>query len=232
MLIAMSHAGAGASVFVPWSDRYAGRLLVRGVRPPGRESRLLEPPHESLNSMAGEIVTALLDERVSPATVLYGHCLGAWVMFEVARRLREDDYSLSALVVSSQAPPRPAAGSIGKTDRPDPEDFWAEVQALGGVPDEILDDPELKELVEPALRADFRIAREAPGFAEPLDVPIHAVWGEEDEVISMAEVTSWSDWSTTGFRLHRIGGDHFLLDGASFEVLGELLFAIASGADR
>jgi surfactin synthase thioesterase subunit len=228
-LIAMGHAGAGASVFVPWANALGDRLWVRGVRPPGRESRLREPPHEAIGAVSREIAQALLeDEEPHPPTVLFGHCLGAWVMLEVARHLRRAGYSLRALVVSSQAPPELRTAAAPLPGRQSSEAFWDEVLALGGVPPEVSEDPELKEVLEPALRADFAMARRPPAAVSPLDIPVHGVRGDRDSVISTEEVAAWANWSKAGFRLHVITGDHFLLAGESLQTLGRLLLRIAT----
>jgi surfactin synthase thioesterase subunit len=105
---------------------------------------------------------------------------------------------------------------------PDAE-FLARVQEFAGFRDEALDDPELLELVLPALRADVEM-HEAyrPSTQRPLPVPITAVRGRDDLLVSAAEAAGWAGATTAGFDLVELPGGHMYLTGSA-EPLLELL---------
>ncbi|MFC7643976.1 thioesterase II family protein [Streptosporangium lutulentum] len=88
----------------------------------------------------------------------------------------------------------------------------ARVVAGGGVPEAVADEPELLELLLPALRADFTWLDDYVYQPEPpLPVAITAFAGTLDRAVSVEQVAAWEQHTTAGFVLHRIDGDHFFL---------------------
>jgi hypothetical protein len=88
----------------------------------------------------------------------------------------------------------------------------AELRRLGGTPPEVLAHPELMQLVLPLLRADFAVVetyahREAP----PLDCPVTAFGGVDDEDASEAPMDAWRAQTRGAFALHMLPGGHFYL---------------------
>jgi pyochelin biosynthetic protein PchC len=76
----------------------------------------------------------------------------------------------------------------------------------------VLDDPELLELVLPALRGDYRAAetyRYRPG--PPLRCPIVALVGDADPRVSVDNARAWGEYSTGEFDLRVFPGGHFYL---------------------
>src|SRR5437899_13023831 len=80
-------AGAGAAVYRPWPSALPPEVEVCAVRPPGRESRLREPPFTDLLRLV-EGVAAGIRPYLTVPCALFGHSLGAWVAFEIARWVR------------------------------------------------------------------------------------------------------------------------------------------------
>jgi surfactin synthase thioesterase subunit len=101
-----------------------------------------------------------------------------------------------------------------------PAEFWTRVRSFGGFPDELADQPDYREIFEPALRADYTALagfryRDGP----PLDVPIVAVVGRADSGMPASDARAWSAQTAAGFRLETVDGDHWLLNKS----LGDLL---------
>jgi medium-chain acyl-[acyl-carrier-protein] hydrolase len=80
----------------------------------------------------------------------------------------------------------------------------------------------------PLLRADFAVSqtyacREEP----PLDCPITAFGGTQDEEVDRDDLEAWREQTTARFSLHLFPGDHFFLHTFQTELLdllsGELL---------
>ena len=205
------HAGAGAAAFTPWARRLLPEAELCAVRYPGRENRIDERPFDDLHQLvdALEPVVAPLTDR---PFVFLGHCSGSVVALELARRIREARERLpAALFVSSIAGPvRHSSESIHLLPR---EAFFERVARYGGIDASVLDDPEIMDVFEPTLRADFRIAEEgAPRQATPLDVPITAVGGRHDPFVSFEDLAAWREETSTAFSLHHIDAGHFVLD--------------------
>jgi medium-chain acyl-[acyl-carrier-protein] hydrolase len=76
---------------------------------------------------------------------------------------------------------------------PDVE-FIEEMRRFSGTPKAVLDNPELMEVFLPLLRSDMRLYETYVYDHEaPLDCPISAFGGLEDEEVSREELAAWYD---------------------------------------
>ncbi|GHB07927.1 thioesterase II family protein [Streptomyces termitum] len=234
-LVCFPHAGGAASSYLPLVKALAGRLDVLAVQYPGRQDRRRERPFDSVDALAGALA-----EEVRPLTggayALFGHSMGAVVAYETLRRLLRDGLPAPRrLYVSGRgAPaPRPHVNDVLTTDA----EVLAAVRALGGTVPDVLDDPELREMVMPALRADYGAlgAYRWSGGA-PLPVPVTALVGDRDPVVDTAASAGWRAHTTGGFDLRVFPGGHFYLDAhaagvADLVVEGLAATGLPAGAD-
>lgn len=201
-LVCFPHAGGTAGVFHGWGAHVPDDVEVLAVRYPGRQERLAEPCIDSMAPLADAISAALGD---GVPTVLFGHSMGASVAHEVAMRRR-----VAMLVVSARVPPhllRPRDVHLGGDDA-----IIADVKRLGAASADVLDDPELRELVLPAVRADYRlVGTYSPGRLPPIDVPVVGFAGEHDPGIRPSDMAEWATATTAGFDLEVFPGGHFYL---------------------
>jgi surfactin synthase thioesterase subunit len=225
-VVAMAHAGAGAAPFASWHAGLGEDVALRAVRLPGRESRLKEDTHRSIPAMAEEVGAALLGAEEAP-TVLYGHCMGGLTMYEVARLLCAEGFPVEKLIVSSQPAPMLLAeaevAGAGVSELP-ADRFWLAVREHGGVPEEIFEHPPLLKLLEPALRSDWgAVERYEGSTAGALPVPILAILGSRDPIVSRKEVEAWDNYTSEDFGLEEVDGDHFLLAAGSAHAVRQLV---------
>jgi surfactin synthase thioesterase subunit len=210
-LLCFAHAGGSAAVFRPWAALVPGDVELVAVELPARRARLAEP---AVTSIAA-IVSALTNE-VGPLLdrpfALFGHSMGAIVAFEFARALRELGRPLPAqlFVSGARAPQLARVPDLHTLPR---EAFIAGVVALGGLPVELTAEPDLMDLVLPALRADFTAIetwRYAP--APPFTFPITAFGGTEDPRVAERQLALWAEHTTGPFGVRVFPGGHFYLD--------------------
>jgi surfactin synthase thioesterase subunit len=222
-LYCLPYAGGGASAFREWPAAIGSGVEVHAVALPGRESRFGEGPDFDIAELA-DALAAHTDTDGRPFA-LYGHSLGGVLGFEVIRRLRHAGGRLPVrfYVGASRPPHIRAPGRFMGLSRLDDAELIERVGDLGGVPEAVLAEPELMELLLPVLRADFaRIDayRYEPG--PPIEVPIVAFAGRSDTVVPITEVRAWSDHTGAGFRLEQLPGDHFFLRHSREALLGAL----------
>lgn len=214
-LFCLPYAGAGASVYHRWPAALGPDVEVHAVQLPGRESRIRERPAVEPADVAAA-VAAMADRPFA----LYGHSMGARIGFEVVRALWRTGARLPArlYVGGCRAPHLRGTGPFdGLSLLPDDE-LLARLAAGGGVPAEVLAEPELVELLLPVLRCDFGWLDSYVHSAQPpLPVPVVAFAGTGDVAVAVEEVAAW-ERHTERFVLHRIDGGHFFLH----ERLGEL----------
>jgi medium-chain acyl-[acyl-carrier-protein] hydrolase len=109
-------------------------------------------------------------------------------------------------------------------DLPDDE-FIAKARQRNAALDQLLSEPELREIFIPILRADFG-AYETYVYRKeaPLDCGITAFGGLEDDRVKVGQLKAWSAQTIRGFSLQMFAGDHLFLNRED----GELLRAVSS----
>jgi surfactin synthase thioesterase subunit len=208
-LMIFPHAGAGAAAYRRLALEQAEVLHPVIVRLPCREQRLHEPPFRSMGALVRALVPALWPLLVA-RPVLYGHSMGALVAFEVARYARDVCGAEPAcLVVSGCAAPETRAPRHMRYRFSDNE-LWQSVCDLNGTPDEIARDQSMRDMLLPALRADFEVCDTyaySPGV--PLNCPVVAFAGHADPEVAPAEMAGWAAETTGPFRHCTVPGHHF-----------------------
>ena len=149
---------------------------------PGRGVRLFDPPMADLDELVARLTRAVADLADRPF-LFFGHSVGALMAFEVARQLRRAGRPVPvSLWVSGAEGPRTRLLRRQLHQLEEAELIEA-LREYNGTAQEMLDDRELMQLVLPGVRADFALSeRYAYRPEPPLDLPIHVLLGESDEL--------------------------------------------------
>jgi len=205
------YAGGGTWIFRNWTRALPAFVGVYLVQLPGRENLLREPPLTRLSQIVDAVVPELLPYLDKPFA-FFGHSMGALIGFEIASLLRRRYRTQPAhLFVSGCRAPQIAPTKPPTYNLPDGR-FLEELRRLNGTPEEVLGNPEIMQLMEPLLRADFEVA-ETYTYTQtaPLDCPITAFGGLGDEEVNRTEVKAWCEQTSAAFSLQMFPGDHFFL---------------------
>jgi medium-chain acyl-[acyl-carrier-protein] hydrolase len=225
-LFCFPYAGGTTLTYRNWEANLPASVEVVPVELPGRGSRLSEPFTPDLVEMAKAIAHMLLPHLDKPFA-FFGHSMGATLSFELARELRRaHGREPSGLFISGRlAPQLPRRHEI-TFDLPEPE-FVEEIRRLNGTPKEVLEHPELMQIIIPLLRADFEACQTYTYTPEPpLSCPFIVFGGLQDKDISRDELEAWSEHTTGAFSLRMMPGDHFFVNTAQsliLRVLGQEL---------
>ena len=231
-LFCFPYAGGGASIFRAWADDLPPSIQVCPVQLPGRESRLREPLFTRLESLVATLGQAIRPYLSMPFA-FWGHSLGALICFELARTLAQQNAPDPIhLFVSGRSAPQIQSTGSSIHQLPDPE-FIAELDRLNGTPAEVLQNAELMGLLLPVLRADFAV-NESYIYAagEPLDCPISAFGGLQDNLTSRDKLEAWRHQTRGAFTLRMFPGDHFFLHNTRAALLHALAQDVAQSLSR
>ena len=213
-LFCFPYAGGGALAFRGWQQFFPAGVEICPLQLPGREGRLRETPRTDLPTLVGEIGAAILPFLDRPFA-FYGHSLGALVAFELARHLRRA-HGVEPLHLFASGHRSPSTTDRGPVYSNLPkQEFVEALRRLNGTVKEVLDHPELLDLIIPILRADFALGESytyEPG--PPLACPISALGGLEDTDVRYEHLVDWQRETSAACRVRMFPGDHFFLRSA------------------
>jgi medium-chain acyl-[acyl-carrier-protein] hydrolase len=221
------YAGGGSNAFQLWPAALPGDIEVVTIQYPGRENRLLDPPHRHMDALIADLYPQLLMALPARPYLFFGHSMGALVAFELTRRLRREGHSGPAALILSGAPAPHRRHRHPTLHNLPQEQFMGELRRLNGTPEEILNNTALMELIEPTLRADFEVCETyaAPEGAA-LNLPVYVFGGDDDDV-TLDELGDWQRYAQSDIRLRVFPGDHFFINSS----LNEVAAAIAEIAE-
>lgn len=219
-------AGAAASFFLALAAAAPAAVDPWALVYPGREVRIAEPPLTDMTQLVDAVASVLAPALDEPA-ILLGHSMGASVAFEVARELeRLRPGCVTHLVVSGRAGPA-GRGPRPPVAPPTDEELVAGLRMLGGTPPEILDSPDMLELLLPPMRDDYGLlARYEPRWLPPLAMPITALVGDEDPTVGIDAVRAWGEVCDAAFTAREVLGAHFYLQSSAAEAADAVAVAL------
>jgi pyochelin biosynthetic protein PchC len=221
-LLCFPHAGGAAGFFRSWHQRVAPGIEVHAVRYPGREDRLREPCLDRMEPLV-EAITVAAESLLDRPLAFFGHSMGASVAHEVALRLeRRHGFTVDRLFVSARPAPRllrPFDYSRMASD----DSLVDDLRRLGSRGSALLDNPDFREVLLPAIRADYwLVAGYRPDTTERVSSPIVAYAGDSDPEVSVTEVAGWREANPADFTLRTFSGDHFYLVEREADLIADI----------
>lgn len=230
-LLCLPQAGAGTAALRPLAGAIPGPVDLYAARLPGRETRRRETPYRRVDELVDDLMTAL-DEPADPPLALLGYCSGAFVAFELARRLVATGGAAPVSLIACAAPgPQMVDRTRGVHQMTRPR-LMAYLREYEITPELILGDETLFEVFEPAIRADFELFEAAPYVpGPPLGLPISVIGGRDDRGVDFAELLGWRELTSGEFTLRLVPGGHDCLTTAAVAVgqaIGRELLGVIS----
>lgn len=195
------------------------------VQYPGHADRIAEAPASSIAEMASCVAGEL--SRLDPAhCALFGHSMGALAAYETARVLQDEGRPAHFLFASGAPAPSQAGG--GTKHQASDDELWSALRELGGIDPDIADDPELRDLLLPALRSDITLNetyRPSPDPA-PLNCRIRCYYNTEDPLVDGTQLDAWAAVATGRFSVRAWPGGHFRFLSEPAELIADIVAAL------
>lgn len=209
-LICFPFEGGSSHFYRNWPQALGEFVEVAAVELPGRGRRISERLYYKMPDLIHEILPSILPLLDKPF-YLFGHGLGALIAFEMAGALRknflpEPDH----LFVSSNAAPMVKTEAIYSLPK---DAFLNRLKEMNKIPNEVLGDIDLLDLMYPILKADCSVAGTycyKTGFK--IDCPVTAFGGLSDINIGLDELQDWAEVTNSSFELNLLPGGHFFIN--------------------
>jgi len=220
-LFCLPFAGGNRYSYREYEKNASAGLNIVPLEYPGRGARVRERFITDMH----QLVDHLFDEIRLPVSkrsyAIYGHSMGAVVAFFLVKK-----------IISNGLPPPLhlfASGTTGPSSHAERElkrhllpkdEFIQEIRELDGCPEDILQNAELLDFLEPILRADFELS-ETFDYTEsnPLDIPITVITGTEEDM-EADDIYSWQKESRIPVDFRTMPGKHFFIHQYPREIMG------------
>jgi surfactin synthase thioesterase subunit len=228
-LFCFHHAGGNASSFLPWAAWLPAGIEVVGVQLPGRGARRHEAPSTDALALFSQLGPVLAQSVQGLPYAFFGHSMGAWLAFEMARWLAGQGLAEPVHLFASGrgAPHLPLR--LPPIDELSDAHMLSEMLGYGGMDRSMLDHPDLLQLFLPLIRADLRMHRccvHRPG--QPLSCPITALVATDDPLCTVDDAAQWQVHTRGAFDLRQASGGHFFFHGQPERHLKTLLAPLVS----
>jgi medium-chain acyl-[acyl-carrier-protein] hydrolase len=222
-LFCFPYAGGTTHTYRNWQSQLPPSIEVCPVELPGHGVRIREPAETRIDRLVRAMTPALVPYMDRPFA-FFGHSMGGLISFELARELRRS-HGLAPAHMFVSACPSPHTRGLRQRityNLPEPE-FLDELRRLGGTPKEVLEHPELLQLVVSLLRADFEACQTYDYVAEPpLDCPLTIFGGLQDAEVGREELAEWREHTTSTCVVRMLAGEHLFVNTAQHFILRQL----------
>ena len=100
--------------------------------------------------------------------------------------------------------------------------LFEQLKTYGGTPMEVLENPEMRELIFPMLRADFKIVEDYRCSDDHhLDVATSVLGGDRDPLVAVDDLLAWTSMTRTTHQ-NVYAGDHFYLHPHGDSILAHI----------
>ncbi len=217
------YGGGGASIGAPYRKLLSKKIDFISIQFPGRENRIKEFPFVRMTPVIEELLLAVSPYLDVPF-VLWGHCSGAIIAFELARKLQEQfKLGSEALIVSACSAPQliHSDPSLYLHRLPDKQFLLKIQEIMKGASVSDSSNEQIIQILTSTIKADFAVYETY--IYQPyklLSCPIIAFGGSKDKRVSEKELKAWQDQTTGRFIFKTINnGNHFFINSQISEVV-------------
>ncbi|MCR5666527.1 MAG: hypothetical protein K6G01_06820 [Eubacterium sp.] len=227
-LILFTYAGGSPSIFAPWKRLFDEQINLCPVLYPGRELRRQEAIPDKAEDLAKQFVDDN-PELFEKDYVLFGHCTGNILSYEVAKYAYRKLKKMPKLFIASgsNSPRHSVYGEILKDENGvDVSDrvLAERMVDVGIVTADFIDNQNFIDYYMPIYRSDVKML----GIFDKddvmkLDCEIYVLYGREDEYVDEDGLKDWSVYTTKGVQAETFEGAHFYITTQKEALIGKIV---------
>lgn len=222
------YGGGSAASYRSYIARYpVGAGTIAAVELPGRGRLAGEPAACSLPDCARRLIGQI--DRPGSPLILHGHCMGALLAFEAVKAMTESGAPAPALlVVSGRNAPCHTNSWLHRVKDMDDRSLFEELQRTGAIPAGL--SLAMAQGFLALLRDDETMFRGYDPGQAPIDVPILALAGRDDDMTSADGLADWAGFTRAGFALEWFEGRHYFFNDHVERIAARIAEFVECGA--
>jgi medium-chain acyl-[acyl-carrier-protein] hydrolase len=191
--------GGHTSLYAHWPELLPASIEVCVMQYPGRLPEPDTPNDMELPSVIEAMAEAISQHQDRPFAI-FGHCLGAIFVYEVAQQLRLRSYpGPDQLFIASFVPPHLLQETLPFVlTTPTGSEIFSRISYIRSQ-QRVLDLFQIDGLL-------WKQYRYSPG--EPFDCPVTAFGAEREHLFSLDQLSTWKTYTTGRFALQMFPGHH------------------------
>lgn len=208
-LVCLPCAGSSSVIYYEWKEYLDNSIELVLIDYPGHgvKSRL-NLSHDFpdlIDSVYNNIENLISDCNY----VLFGHSMGAWVAYDLYRKIKNSKKPLpKAIIFSGRNSPQLKSKDIHLIHN-DKELDWESIIKLGGIPKEIIEQEKYKKYFEPIFINDFKLMKQYEFIKEKVEVNTYIFSGTKDRIVNSHKLKEWNSLCSKNPVHHRFEGGHF-----------------------
>ncbi|NRA87537.1 MAG: thioesterase [Rhizobiales bacterium] len=225
-LICLPYAGGTSSYFRHLSDCLSPSIKVLPLDISGHGQKSNQKYFRTIYEMASDIAESSAKLVKGQDFSILGYSMGAFIAFELAKLLIKDfDLSPSLLFIVAQRSPEITTSPPYWFKLKDDEllEKLLNLNGLSGSEYNLMK-PIITYML-PVIRADLEAVElyKIEGINNAIDVPIHAIFGKEDQVAGQSKMLTWKNFTRSEFDISGMDGTHFFLNECKKEIARKII---------
>ncbi len=156
-----------------------------------------------------------IKEILKPGCIFFGHSMGGVIAYFLARKLCILDRELKPKYIILSAAPSPDFMLGRNLSDSDDTVLLKDMEELGGLPEDLLENRELLDYFIPIFRADYKILEDAAQVSPQLiNIPVKFIWCYNDKIVQSEKLIGWRKYfnEISVFRTMPVDAGHMYLN--------------------
>ncbi len=206
----LPYAGGSMNIYNDWIKEYKDTAQIIPVEYSGHGSRYTEELYTSADDMADDIYRCIMADKPQNY-MIYGHSMGSLISLLVTIRLEAKyNYKPNAVIIGGTRPPHLIYKDEQIAHLPKQE-FLEKIFSMDQMDAEIMNEPELLDLIYDIIYADTILAEEYRGYQSlpKIKSPLVVMTGLKDDEGPEEDMKEWKKYSEGNFELKTFDAGHF-----------------------
>lgn len=222
-LICFPYAGGDSRSYTVWKPYLSDKLVLHTIELPGRGKRYGEPLAKTIDQMILKSLDLISRVINYGPYVVYGHSLGSALAYALILQIIAYDWPKPSHVIFSGALPPYENLSRSSLTQINDEEFIKHILSLGGTPQEVFENKDLRNLFLPILRTDFcALENYSPTLLSiPFQCNCSVFYGKAD-VVTERGIRLWDKIEGSKVSYREFEGGHFFIHTSARKVVEEI----------